>query len=74
MWGCHSGPMEVEEIEETPELASVSYSLLVGLALRGVLRAVGLCGKGQSLDALQGLPAELKVTRGCLLSLLILTL
>lgn len=67
--------MEVGEVEEIRELASVTCSLLMGLALRGVLRAVGLCGKRQGLDALQGLPADLKVaTQGCLLSCLILTL
>lgn len=61
--------MEVGEIEEIHEFASVTCSLLMGLALRGVLRAAGLCGKRQGLDALQGLTAELKVAaRGCLLS------
>lgn len=53
--------MEEEETEEIRELTSVSCSLLLGLALRGVLRAGGLCWKGQRLDALWGLPTELKV-------------
>lgn len=52
--------MEVGESGESHEFAAGSCYLLMGLGLRGVLRAVGLCGEGQGLGAL-GLPVELKV-------------